>query len=449
MATYKPIQSVVLASNTANVTFSGIDQSYTDLRLVISVRSNNADTLEIPVLRYNGDTGSNYSRTILYGDGSTLASARSSNQTYIGLEYTVGDLASAGTFGLLTFDIPSYSSSILTKQTLIRINEPNSTVRAQASLWRSSSPITSISFTPGLGTAWSAGSTFSLYGIKSGGSPQALGGDVVTTDGTYWYHTFRTTQTFTPYKPLTADILVVAGGGGGGSGLAGGGGGGGFRTTSALSIPLSTGYTITVGAGGAAGLTLQSYGYNGSNSSVSGSGITTFISTGGGGGGAIDFNGLAGGSGGGGGGSQGSGTTGGAGNSGSYSPVEGYAGGNGVSGGSPYHISGGGGGAGGVGTNATSSAGGNGGNGAANSYSGSSVTYAGGGGGAGRRANSRPGGTGGTGGGGSGAGSTLQTATAGTANLGGGGGGGDWNDSGSVFTGGAGGSGIVIVRYAV
>ena len=85
--------------------------------------------------------------------------------------------------------------------------------------------------------------------------------------------------------PYLIDILVVGGGGGGGGWyFAGGGGGaGGMQTLSQISPQLSTNYTVTIGAG--------SSGYNspyaasaGSNSVISGSGITTTTGNGGGGG---------------------------------------------------------------------------------------------------------------------------------------------------------------------
>jgi hypothetical protein len=65
-------------------------------------------------------------------------------------------------------------------------------------------------------------STFYLYGVAKLGTtpaivPYATGGDTIMTDGTYWYHTFVSSGTFTPQKAMSCDVLVVAGGGGGGS----------------------------------------------------------------------------------------------------------------------------------------------------------------------------------------------------------------------------------------
>ena len=243
----------------------------------------------------------------------------------------------------------------------------------------------------------------------------------------------------------SADFLVVAGGGGGGNGGSrggGGGGAGGFRT-STQSIEKGRVFTITVGDGGV-GLNIASQATpSGSNSSISGTGITTITSAGGGGGGneSGGFPGRDGGSGGGGAGTTGSpsSTAGGAGNTPSTSPSQGNNGGAGI--GSPSNntlAGGGGGGHGGVGQSSSLSNGGNGGAGTASSITGSSVTYAGGGGGA---VNSGTPGSGGSGGGGAGVNGGLGTA--GTVNTGGGAGGTATN--GGANRGGTGGKGVVII----
>jgi hypothetical protein len=294
-------------------------------------------------------------------------------------------------------------------------------------------------------------STFYLYGVAKLGttpaiSPYATGGDTIMTDGTYWYHAFLSSGTFTPAKAITCDYLVVAGGGGGGKGLnAGGAGAGGLRSTvtatgggGSLETPLSLGtsaYTVTVGAGGAGGVNNGDVGFKGSNSVFS-----TITSTGGGFGGAPDYgtgykDGGPGGSGGGGGLYN---TLGGA-----ASPSgQGYAGGASVQDAGGVQA-GGGGGAGAIGTTGrgTGPVLGTGGAGvqitafATPTSTGVSGYYAGGGGG---------GANAGVAAGGAGGGATAGTSA--TANTGGGGGGAG-NANGNVA--GVGGSGIVIVRYAV
>jgi hypothetical protein len=235
-------------------------------------------------------------------------------------------------------------------------------------------------------------------------------------------------------EPITysVDFLVIAGGGSGGAeGNAGGGGAGGYRT-STQTVASGTVITVTVGDGGASAT--STFGNAGSNSSISGSGLTTITSAGGGRGGSSSFVGGNGGSGGGG----GEASNGGSGNTPSTSPSQGNNGGNGFNG-LPAYGGGGGGGAGQVGANGTSSAGGNGGNGTASSITGSSVTRAGGGGGG---TDSATAGSGGSGGGGAGgAHSPATNGTAGTANTGSGGGGSEL----APVSSGAGGKGVVIL----
>jgi len=238
--------------------------------------------------------------------------------------------------------------------------------------------------------------------------------------------------------PYSIDFLVIAGGGGtgnmpSGNAGAGGAGAGGYRT-STQTVNSGVAITVTVGDGGAGG---SSGGYNigsnGSDSSISGSGLTTITSAGGGR--SSSYNGaswVAGANGGSGGGGGHTGTSGGNGNTPSTSPSQGNNGGAGFVSPSAYGGAGGG-GAGAVGSNSTNSASGsNGGNGTASSITGSSVTRAGGGGG-GTLSGSI--GTGGSGGGG--------TDSNGTANTGGGAGAGDAGTAESI--GRSGGKGVVIL----
>jgi len=272
-----------------------------------------------------------------------------------------------------------------------------------------------------------------------------------------WIATSAANETATVIKqPYTVGWLVVGGGGSGGYNRGpGGGAAGGYRYGTALSLSVGETYTIAVGGGGASSTTAPN---DGSDSSISGSGITTITSTGGGAGGmdGVDSrNGQDGGSGGGAGcdssntGAVGSGNTPSISQysaAGETTTVQGYDGGT-CTGGSPNEAGGGGGGASAVGTNSSANTAGAGGAGSANSIIGSSVTYAGGGGG-GANGDSSNGvvGAGGAGGGGAGRGSAAGNGDAGSGTdyLGGGGGG----HSGQYITGnpGAGGDGIVILR---
>jgi hypothetical protein len=446
MSTNVPIASITLSEAASSVTLGGIPQTYTDLVLVCSGSTTSTGA---PIwLQVNGITGS-YSWTRLYGSGTTASSDRAaSSQSDIP--------ASTGNFtnctSILHFN--NYTNTTAFKQVLLRANTSSAYVGANVGSTNSTSAITSITIrTQSLSIA--ANSTFSLYGINSANSAQAkaTGGDTIVRDASYWYHVFNKSGTFIPAQNLTnVEYLVVAGGGGGGSHTYyGGGGAGGYRSNTSQSFSSGTAYSITVGAGGALN-------NKGNNSSISGTGMSTFSSTGGGLGGnatvagrTVLFSGGNGGSGGGAGNlrdnnnSQASPAVEGFGNEGSYTPVEGYNGGTGYAGNGNAAGAGGGGaggaGEGGFGDNRAGGYGGIGSNAhstwATATSTGVSGYYAGGGGG-GAEGGTYAGGAGGSGGGGRGYGNT-GAGLSGTANTGGGGGAKD----------GLGGSGIIIVRYPV
>jgi hypothetical protein len=453
MSTYAPIQTIRITSDTATITFTGIPQTYTDLVIVGNVASTSDDL--VPTVRVgNGtiDTGSNYSQTTGgFIAGAGIASFRDTSDTR--MRFGRGGFSTTQPVGVFTLHFQNYSNTTTNKTVLARNSAFDRTVTMCAGTWRSTSAINTIQFTEYSGGTYVSGSTFTLYGIGSG-SPKAFGGSEVRTDGTYWYHIFRSSGRFEPVQNLTdVDYLVIAGGGGGGGGgstwaSVGGGGAGGYRTSLGTSGGNSSAeskftatsnifYTVTVGAGGNGAA-----GYNGVAGIGSDSVFGSIVSLGGGGGSSFNIAATSGGSGGGGyhvAINDSTETPGAAGTTG-----QGFAGGNGLKRGDTTGNGGGGGGAGSVGGNRGSSTGGSGGAGISSSITGSAVTRASGGGGGG----SSSGGSGGTGGGGAG-GSGQANGSSATANTGGGGGGAGGGSSGGATSGGNGGSGIVIVRYAV
>jgi hypothetical protein len=157
--TYEPIATnTVSGSSTSVITFSSISGSYTDLRLVMA--SQNADAY--CVMRLNGDSTSLYSRTTLQGNGTTASSGRGSNETSWFPSVGNATVTANG-----TVDINNYSNATTYKTALTRFNLSFDAVVAQAWLYRSTSAITSITLTVPSTNNWIAGSTFTLYGIKS------------------------------------------------------------------------------------------------------------------------------------------------------------------------------------------------------------------------------------------------------------------------------------------
>jgi hypothetical protein len=433
-STYTPIYSTTISSAVDSVTLSNIPTTFTDLTISLEVQL--ASSGEDLYVRFNGDSGSNYSTTWLRGISNAASSLR---QSSTGCRLSDGGSSTNGNTTQQTINIQNYSNATTFKTTLSRSNNASRGLDAMVNLWRSTSAVTSLTFYTSAGNISSG--TITIYGIKAAVSaPKAAGGDLVYSDSLYWYHVFNNSGAFVPYTSLTCDYLVVAGGGGSSNGTGGGGGGGGYRTSiggSQTTLVSQTSYTVTVGAGGtgSTGGTQT----KGVDSSMLIAGSTTITSTGGGYGGSFGIVGGPGGSGGGGGYFQSGATNGypGAGNTPSTSPSQGNSGGSGREG-APNYGSGGGGGAGAVGGDANTSQSGNGGAGALSAITG--LYYAGGGGGGSDSSRANVAGTGGVGGGGNGAISALR-GVAGTANTGGGAGG------GAGGLGNNGGSGVVIVRY--
>jgi hypothetical protein len=169
--TYEPITTQTLSSSAPSVTFATITGTYTDLVLVAVARTDRADYDDIMGLQFNGDTGTNYSTTIVNGNGSAAGSSRQSTVAYI-TSRVASASATAGIWTPVIFNIQNYSNTTTYKSTLCRFSEPPSGgtdlgVGATAGLWRSTAAITSIVIKPIVGTNLISGSTFTLYGIKA------------------------------------------------------------------------------------------------------------------------------------------------------------------------------------------------------------------------------------------------------------------------------------------
>ena len=432
---YVLLERTELAASAASVTFANIPQTgYTDLKIVTSGRTDAATDFVSIALSFNGSSA-NFTNRLLQSDGSSAISASLTN--YGGA--IGGTSTTASTFSNVEMYIPNYTSANNKSFSVDSVVENNATAARTslaAGLWSNTAAITSITLTSGSGN-FVANSTFSLYGLAALGTtpaiaPKASGGNRIDNDGTYWYHTFTSSGTFTPQTGLSCDVLVVAGGGSGGSSYGGGGGAGGVIYFASQSLTNGTSSAITIGAGGAGMVGGTQRGNNGTNSTFAS--LTAAVGGGGGGGRAGADAGAAGGSGGGG----SRNTAGGGASTQTGTGATAFYGNAGGGIGSADQCAGGG-GAGAAGTSTGGTTGGNGGNGttAFSSWGLATTTgqnvsgtvyYAGGGAGNG---------TGGAGVAGYGGGS-LPSVNA-TANTGGGGA--DSNSNG--------GSGIIIVRYPI
>ena len=164
--TYEPIATNTLSSAAATVTFSSISGTYTDLVLIMSAFGS-VGGADIRV-QVNSDTASNYSLTRLIGY-TTAFSNRASNATYWQITNSVGIGSSSSEPTADVIQFMNYSNTTTNKTMLVRHNQPQSSfmeTAAQVGLYRSTSAITSITFSLSSGN-YSTGSTFTLYGIKA------------------------------------------------------------------------------------------------------------------------------------------------------------------------------------------------------------------------------------------------------------------------------------------
>ena len=171
MANYIPISTVTVGSGgAASISFTGIPQTYTDLIAVFSIRTNNNASYDNLQVTFNNDTGANYSRRWLRGDGTTADSysGTANNYSYASNSLT-GSTATANTFGNSSLYIPNYTGSTQKSHSFDVVAENNATTGYNAlgaNLWTGTTPITSITFTPNSGTLFSQYSTATLYGIR-------------------------------------------------------------------------------------------------------------------------------------------------------------------------------------------------------------------------------------------------------------------------------------------
>ena len=166
---YDLLETVELTTTTT-VSFTGLD-SYTDYKHLqlrfTSGKANGSGSNPTMYLRFNGDSGANYAWHNIGGNGSSVTGDGAySGQTYLRLNDAIGGDSANGIFSAAVVDILDFSST--TKNTTLRalhgcVNASEKDIFLTSGLWNSTSAVTSIEQYV---SDQSAGSRFSLYGIK-------------------------------------------------------------------------------------------------------------------------------------------------------------------------------------------------------------------------------------------------------------------------------------------
>ena len=165
---YESIATQSVASGTAaSLTFSSIPSTYTHLQVRGIIRtdagSNNWDLR----IRMNSDSGSNYARHSVRGEGSASGNAEGqASQTYMWLDRAAsGD---ANIFSGIVIDVLDYANTNKYKTMRgLSGNDRNGSgiIALSSGLWMSTTAINSLTFTLGSGN-FTQYSTLALYGIK-------------------------------------------------------------------------------------------------------------------------------------------------------------------------------------------------------------------------------------------------------------------------------------------
>jgi hypothetical protein len=160
--TYEAIMSTTLTTNSSSVTFSSIPQTYTDLVLICAYDLVSGGGSM--ALRLNNDSAGNYGVTYIFGNGSSAASSRVANITYV----AAGRAGVGGQGGGYTH-IMSYSNTTTFKSVLSRSfgTIGSASPWFDVTTWRSTAAITSLVLLDESGGTFASGATFNLYGIKA------------------------------------------------------------------------------------------------------------------------------------------------------------------------------------------------------------------------------------------------------------------------------------------
>jgi len=163
-STYVAIASQTLASAANSVSFTSISSGYTDLVL----ECNFATTASNPSisLGVNGDSGTNYSYTLLWGSGTAATSANASNRSStnnVFAFYNAG--AATGYSNIIVSNFQNYSNTTTYKTILTKYGSASQETGATVSMWRNTAAINTITLTCQNTYTFASGSTFSLYGI--------------------------------------------------------------------------------------------------------------------------------------------------------------------------------------------------------------------------------------------------------------------------------------------
>ena len=171
---YESIASTTVGSGgSADVEFTSIPGTYTHLQIRgIAKWSDTSDDRQLLRVEFNSDTGSNYARHLVGGNGSSaFADGVASTTARSGARLISSNASYANMFTAYVFDILDYTNT--NKYTTVRVLGGFDTnggsfqeVVLGSFLWQNTAAITNIKLLPGSANL-AQYSQFALYGIKA------------------------------------------------------------------------------------------------------------------------------------------------------------------------------------------------------------------------------------------------------------------------------------------
>jgi hypothetical protein len=166
----EPIATTLVGSGGANtIIFNDIPQTYKHLQLRTIVRSQGAGGDYNAIVNFNSDaTVGNYPLHYLFGNGTSVVSGYSANDTGIAIARSTGAGSTASMYGVGIADILDYTNTSKYKTVRILLgserNDPG-IILFNSGLWLNTNAINSMTITVGGGNL-AQYSRVSLYGIK-------------------------------------------------------------------------------------------------------------------------------------------------------------------------------------------------------------------------------------------------------------------------------------------
>jgi len=167
---YESIATVTVgAGGQSSVTFSSIPSTYQHLQVRFIARISTSDTAENTWLRFNADTGSNYTYHFLDGNGSSASAGAGTSQTRILAGRAGAANSGSNIFGTNVVDVLDYANANKYKTARIlggidRNGDGN--IRLDSGVWMNTAAVTSLTIMPTTGNNFVQYSHFALYGVK-------------------------------------------------------------------------------------------------------------------------------------------------------------------------------------------------------------------------------------------------------------------------------------------